>query len=205
VDPRLRATRRPHANALATSRRARPRWRGSRRVGGGSSADDKPSRRAGSAGPLSGAKQTTLESKPERGPGGDPLRPVPGVPPRPRAGHAVRTARSWPGIVAFTHPRTGGAHDSHHRTAGILAALGGAAAAWPWAARAQQSAIPVIGYLHGQSPDRLPHLMAAFRQGLNEAGYAEGQNIAIEYRAAASPYSATPGCGQTSAFRHRTF
>jgi len=51
------------------------------RVRRGSSADDKPSRRAGSAGPLSGAKQTTLESKPERGAGGDPLRPVPGVPP----------------------------------------------------------------------------------------------------------------------------
>ena len=42
----------------------------------------------------------------------------------------------------------------------------------------------MIGYLHGQSPDRLPQLMTAFRQGVNEAGYAEGRNVAIEYRAA---------------------
>src|SRR5262249_60861427 len=68
----------------------------------------------------SGAKRTTLESKPERGPGGDPLRPVPrrAALPAPAAA-LLGTARSWRGIVPFTHPRTGGAHDSHHRTAGI--------------------------------------------------------------------------------------
>src|SRR5262245_8737714 len=64
----------------------------------------------------------------------------------------------------------------------FISLLGGAAAAWPLGARAQQAGMQAVGFLSSISAVDRPHHREAFRQGLNEAGYAEGRNITIDYR-----------------------
>src|SRR5262249_38467172 len=95
---------------------------------------------------------------------------------------------SWRGIVPFTHLTREGRMTGTIGRRELLAALGGAAVAWPLAARAQQPALPGIGVLYHQSAEPFAHRLRAFRQGLKETGYVEGENIVIEYRWAEGQY-----------------
>ena len=64
----------------------------------------------------------------------------------------------------------------------FITLLGGAAAAWPLAARGQQPALPVIGFMSGRAPEDSSYLVDAFRQGLSQGGFVEGRNVAFEFR-----------------------
>jgi putative ABC transport system substrate-binding protein len=74
----------------------------------------------------------------------------------------------------------------------FISFFGGATVSWPLTARAQHSAMPVVGFLNIRVPGADPHLLAAFRRGLQETGYVEGQNVAIEYRWAYNQYDRLP-------------
>jgi putative tryptophan/tyrosine transport system substrate-binding protein len=114
-------------------------------------------------------------------------------------GTAMRGAVALPGSKATSRANgspAGGARQlaslPRLRRREFITLLGGAAVAWPLAARAQQSAMPIVGFVTGRSPEGSARLRAAFRKGLNEIGYVEGQNVMVEYHWLEAQYDRLP-------------
>src|SRR5262249_8522868 len=110
---------------------------------------------------------------------------------RPRPG--CKTARSGRGIVPFTHLAREGRMTVTIGRRELLATLGGAAGAWPLAVGAQETGMPVVAFVTPSERDSFPpHYVAAFRKGLSDTGYIEGQNVSVEYHWLEGRYDRLP-------------